>query len=223
MKKTLISLWAATALSTGVISVAQAFEDIPHYNNRAYVWDTEGHVVRDRWGNCVRTIHWTQDALPCGTDPEAVSEPAPAKPKPAPKPASPVTVVEPQPEPTPEPDTAPAEIDKPEAFRGFFDTDKAQLRPVAKDKLAIYADYMQRVPETRVKVVGHTDSRGTQAHNLDLSQRRAQAVKAYLVGQGIAEDRIVSQGQGESQPMASNATAQGRQDNRRVELTIVSQ
>jgi OOP family OmpA-OmpF porin len=214
MKKTLLSIMAVSAVSAVSMTTAQAFEDIPHYNNRAYVWDTDGYVVRDRWGNCVRTIHWTEDSLPCGTDPNAKAEPMPT-----PVPASPVTVVEPQPEPEAAP--APAELNKPEAFRGFFDTNKATLRALAKDKLDIYADYMKRVPGINVEVVGHTDSRGRAAYNLDLSQRRADSVKAYLIEQGIDADRIRTDGQGETNPVASNDTAEGRQDNRRVELTIV--
>lgn len=219
IKKTILSALAVSAVSAVSMTAAQAFEDIPHYENRAYVWDSYGNVVRDRWGNCVRTIHWTEDSLPCGTDPNAMAEPAPAKPAPAPKPASPATVVEPQPEP--EQAKAPAELNKPEAFRGFFDTNKAALRALAKDKLDIYADYMKRESEMKVRVVGHTDSRGAQAYNQDLSQRRADSVKAYLVEQGIDADRIMTDGQGESNPIASNDTADGRQQNRRVELTIV--
>lgn len=74
-----------------------------------------------------------------------------------------------------------------------------------------------------VIAVGHTDSMGSEAHNQRLSLRRAEAVNAYLVNQGVPVDRIRTEGRGESQPMASNDTAQGRSQNRRVEITVVEQ
>ena len=68
---------------------------------------------------------------------------------------------------------------------------------------------------------GHTDSDGSDAYNLDLSNRRAQSVASYLEGRGVNRARIATQGFGESQPIASNATAAGKQQNRRVEIRIV--
>ncbi|NLG76466.1 MAG: OmpA family protein [Xanthomonadaceae bacterium] len=75
--------------------------------------------------------------------------------------------------------------------------------------------------KTVVEVAGHTDSTGTDAYNLQLSQRRAQAVASYLVSQGIKNERLITVGAGEAYPIASNDTDQGRAANRRVELTIV--
>jgi OOP family OmpA-OmpF porin len=72
-----------------------------------------------------------------------------------------------------------------------------------------------------VEVDGHTDSRGSDAHNLDLSQRRAAAVRQYLVGHGIAPERLEAQGFGESKPVADNDTAHGMALNRRVELNVL--
>ena len=69
--------------------------------------------------------------------------------------------------------------------------------------------------------MGHTDSIGTEAYNLKLSERRAQAVKAYLVSKGIDASRIYSEGKGEAQPIASNKTAEGRAKNRRVDIEVV--
>ena len=74
-----------------------------------------------------------------------------------------------------------------------------------------------------VIAVGHTDSMGSEAHNQRLSLRRAEAVKAYLVNQGVPAERIRTEGRGEAQPVASNDTAQGRALNRRVDITVVEQ
>lgn len=75
--------------------------------------------------------------------------------------------------------------------------------------------------KTVVEVAGHTDSTGSDAYNLQLSQRRADAVASYLVSQGIKRERLITVGAGEAYPIASNDTEQGRAANRRVELTIV--
>jgi len=75
--------------------------------------------------------------------------------------------------------------------------------------------------DVNVEVAGHTDSVGTDEHNMDLSQRRAEAVRAYLIGKGISAERLVAKGYGESQPVADNDTEAGRFKNRRVELSPV--
>src|SRR5512138_849274 len=75
--------------------------------------------------------------------------------------------------------------------------------------------------KTVVEIAGHTDSSGSDAYNLQLSQRRAQAVASYLTGQGVKSERLITVGAGEAYPIASNDTDQGRAANRRVELTIV--
>lgn len=80
---------------------------------------------------------------------------------------------------------------------------------------------LKRRGNIRVEVGAHTDSRGQDAYNLDLSQRRAAAVKDYLVAHGIAASRLTSRGYGETRPIADNGTAAGRAKNRRVELTVL--
>jgi outer membrane protein OmpA-like peptidoglycan-associated protein len=77
-------------------------------------------------------------------------------------------------------------------------------------------------PRTRVEIAGHADNVGTQDYNLGLSQRRAEAVKQYFIVQGIAEQRLITQGYGFSLPIADNATAEGRQRNRRAEVIVHS-
>ena len=133
------------------------------------------------------------------------------------------------PEPKPVPVIAPkAPVEEPKIvpnvpaqFRGFFDTDSAALKPVAFGELDAYADYLNQMNDTSVKVTGHTDSVGAEAYNQKLSERRADAVKTYLEDKGIAADRINASGAGETQPIASNKTAEGRAENRRVEVEIV--
>ena len=79
---------------------------------------------------------------------------------------------------------------------------------------------LREYEKTIIEVAGHTDSTGSDAYNQRLSERRAQSVAQYLEGQGIRPLRIVTEGYGERYPVASNETAAGRQQNRRVELTL---
>lgn len=102
-----------------------------------------------------------------------------------------------------------------------FDVDSSQIRPVFQRTLDEVARTLNSYPETYIDVYGHTDSDGSDAHNLALSQRRAQAVADYLVSRGVNRARIATQGFGESQPIATNATSAGKQQNRRVEIRIV--
>jgi len=80
---------------------------------------------------------------------------------------------------------------------------------------------MKSQPELKVEVQGHTDISGTHQYNMDLSQRRANAVKAYLISKGIGPERLTTRGYGPDRPVASNSTAAGRADNRRVEFKPV--
>jgi len=79
-------------------------------------------------------------------------------------------------------------------------------------------EVLKKYPELKVEVAGHTDSVGTDAYNQKLSERRAAAVKDYLVSKGIAASKVTTIGKGESQPVATNKTAEGRQKNRRVDI-----
>lgn len=92
--------------------------------------------------------------------------------------------------------------------------------PLAPDLALIKStvDELDRDPTLTVRLVGYTDSIGTKAYNLDLSDRRADAVRRYLVQRGISDDRITTEGFGKSHPVASNKTAAGRAENRRVEV-----
>lgn len=106
----------------------------------------------------------------------------------------------------------------------YFETDRDVIRSVSHDLLNQLASVFGARPDiTRVSVEGHTDDRGTDEHNQDLSTRRAAAVRTYLIAQGIAESRLVSRGFGESRPIEPNRSRAGRAANRRVEFVIVEQ
>jgi outer membrane protein OmpA-like peptidoglycan-associated protein len=104
----------------------------------------------------------------------------------------------------------------------LFDIDKTSLKPAAQISLKQLAISLQNNPQTNILVVGHTDSTGTAAHNMGLSIRRAGAVKVFLVQQGVGGARLTTQGKGETEPVASNSTLDGRAQNRRVEIVIVA-
>jgi OOP family OmpA-OmpF porin len=103
-----------------------------------------------------------------------------------------------------------------------FDNDKDTLRPDAQTILNEVASTLLRYPAMKVEVGGHTDSRSGLSHNMKLSDRRAKAVMNYFVGKGVAADRLSAKGYGPNQPIADNATSEGRAQNRRVELRILN-
>src|SRR5882672_2989925 len=102
----------------------------------------------------------------------------------------------------------------------FFDTGKSTLKKGAQATLTRIAEQLKSNPDIKVVVEGHTDSTGTAAKNQQLSEKRAQAVRDFLVSAGVPADRVTAVGRGEEQPIATNKTAAGRQQNRRVELVI---
>ncbi len=102
----------------------------------------------------------------------------------------------------------------------LFPTDSANLRPDLQGDLRILGRNLQQYPNTTVQVIGHTDSDGSAAYNQDLSERRARTVAGVLLETGVGGGRIVPIGRGESSPIASNLTPDGKQRNRRVEIVI---
>jgi outer membrane protein OmpA-like peptidoglycan-associated protein len=102
----------------------------------------------------------------------------------------------------------------------LFDTGKYTLRPVAREKLAKISGIVLAHPSLRLEVEGHTDSVGTDEYNQRLSEDRANSVRDFLVHEGTNTSSIASHGFGEYQPVATNDTAAGRQQNRRVELVV---
>lgn len=101
-----------------------------------------------------------------------------------------------------------------------FDTDSARVQSEFDDTLVSVALVLKKFNRTVIDVYGHTDSTGADDHNQDLSQRRAVAVATVLAGQGIDQRRFYIEGKGETDPIASNATENGRTQNRRVEIEI---
>jgi outer membrane protein OmpA-like peptidoglycan-associated protein len=102
-----------------------------------------------------------------------------------------------------------------------FATDSADLRPAFFDVLNSVGKVLKEFDQTVVEVAGHTDSTGSEGYNQGLSERRASSVSQYLEGRGISGQRLLTVGMGELRPVADNATVEGRQANRRVELTMV--
>lgn len=103
----------------------------------------------------------------------------------------------------------------------LFASGKSDLLPSAQAKLSEVADALTKEdPESKIVVEGHTDSQGGASYNQDLSQRRAQAVRDYLVTRGMASDRVTSEGFGLTRPIADNASPEGRANNRRVEIVV---
>jgi OmpA-OmpF porin, OOP family len=103
----------------------------------------------------------------------------------------------------------------------LFDVDQADLKSGGELQLARIADFLRNHPDRSVVVEGHTDSTASDSYNLALSQRRANAVEDFLITQGIEPTRIAARGYGEQLPVASNETAAGRQQNRRVEVVVL--
>jgi outer membrane protein OmpA-like peptidoglycan-associated protein len=102
----------------------------------------------------------------------------------------------------------------------LFDTAKYTLKPEAREKLAKVSGILLAYPNLKVQVEGYTDNVGGEQYNLTLSQQRGDAVRAYLVSQGVSPDNITATGYGMSNPIADNATAAGRAQNRRVQLVV---
>ena len=103
----------------------------------------------------------------------------------------------------------------------LFTSGKADLLPAAQVKLNEVAKALtEQDPDSKMVVEGHTDSQGTTAFNENMSQKRAQSVRDYLVSRGIAVDRITAEGFGPTRSVAANTTAEGRANNRRVEIVV---
>lgn len=129
--------------------------------------------------------------------------------------AAPMPAAAPTPAPAPAPETI--------VIEGVnFDFDKSTLKPEAKDILDRAVSVVQSSSSSRFRLSGHTDSDGSDAYNQSLSERRANAVRDYMVEHGVSAQRLDSAGYGESQPVATNATAEGRAQNRRVEIVAVN-
>jgi outer membrane protein OmpA-like peptidoglycan-associated protein len=145
---------------------------------------------------------------------------APVKPKPKPEPAP--AKVAPAPVPAPKPVAVPPKPKRVIVLQGAnFGFDSTELTPEARAILDEQAAILEKEPDVKVEVAGHTDSIGPEIYNQGLSKRRAKAVKEYLISKGIPEDRLNAVGYGKSRPIAANDTREGRAENRRVELNVL--
>lgn len=184
--------------------------------------DSDGDGVPDYLDKCPNTpagVKVDKDGCPTDRDGDGVPDyldKCPDVPAPGTADGCPPPVVAPKPQP--EPVAAPAKL----TLEGVnFDNDSAQLRPESIAILDQAAETLKKWGNVRVEVAGHTDSISTAEYNLALSQRRAEAVRAYLVGKGVEGDRLIARGYGLTQPVADNATPEGRFKNRRVELVPI--
>ena len=105
----------------------------------------------------------------------------------------------------------------------FFDTGKSTLRDASYKELNELAEYMTLKKDLKIEIAGHTDDVGAVDANQTLSEDRANAVKQYLQKKGIAPERVTAKGYGDTQPVASNSTPEGKQKNRRTEVRIISE
>ena len=104
----------------------------------------------------------------------------------------------------------------------LFDFDSDQLREASKENLDNLAKSLSKFGDSKLLLVGHTDDKGTETYNADLSRRRASAVGSYLISRGVPSARIATSGRGEAEPIAPNDTDANRQKNRRVEVAITA-
>lgn len=102
----------------------------------------------------------------------------------------------------------------------LFASNESTLMPAAKTKLNEVADALLTAKERKLTIEGHTDSQGSANHNMELAQRRAESVRSYIISRGYPENMISAQGIGESRPVGDNSSAEGRANNRRVEIII---
>jgi OOP family OmpA-OmpF porin len=189
----------ASSIAVGLLFATTVLADAGGTVNESYVGDSKHHYIRDSSGNCVRTSSWKVEdmTIDCGAEP-------------------PVAKMAPPPPPAPvyEKNTMAAEA--------LFDHDKSVLKPEGKAALHDIGETIKakgaRVVD--IDIIGHTDSDGSEEYNQALSVRRAESVKDYLVSEDVDASIIDVSGEGESNPVASNATKEGRAQNRRVDINV---
>jgi outer membrane protein OmpA-like peptidoglycan-associated protein len=225
MKINALSIIVLSLVSSGTMAAAE----------NPYWTDVNGDIVRSGFGECVRTIHWTPEAAleECGDG--AVKA---AKPEPAPAAAvAAVPVVAPVDSDgdgvTDDKDKCPdSPSDRPVDENGCtiesvvlkgvnFELNSSELTAGSSESLDKAVDAMNKYGDLRIEIRAHTDSMGEAAYNQSLSEKRANSVRDYMISKGIAANRMVAKGYGETKPIADNGTREGRAENRRVELKVI--
>ena len=185
-----------TLLATLGMSASVALAQVP--NNDGYLFDTRGVVARSGCGLCWKTTRWTPAMAIAECDPDLVKKPD------APKPAAPAA--------TPKPAAQKVTL----AADALFDFDKAVLRPEGKAKLDDVTGKLKGMKLEVIIAVGHADRLGSDKYNQKLSEKRAEAVKSYLVGKGVEPNRVYTEGKGEKQPITGDKC--GKSDKRTKQL-----
>jgi len=201
-------------LATLGMSATVALAQAP--NNDGYIFDTRGNVYRSGFGLCWKTTRWTPAMAIPECDPDLTKK----EEKPTPRP----------PEDKKKPPVEPGVEKITLAADALFDFDKAVLRPEGKAKLDDVVSKLDKINLEVIMAVGHTDRIGSDSYNQKLSEKRAAAVKSYLVGKGVPANRIYTEGKGETQPVTGD-TCKGTkatkklieclQPDRRVQVEII--
>lgn len=177
-------------------------------------WTASGAPVRNSGDQCWRNSSWTPATAHPDCDGAIKAPKAPERVT--------ITLTQPPTVQLPAPVNRAVAIKSTFAADTFFDFDRAEIRAEGRAKLQELVAQLKRYNVEVVIVVGHTDSVGTDAYNMKLGDRRAQAVKNFLVAQGMQNSRIYTESKGEKQPVADNRTRDGRAKNRRVEIEVVA-
>jgi OOP family OmpA-OmpF porin len=201
-----ISILGPLTLGALALAAGSAFADVgPN------VQDSSGNAVKDSSGACIvssgQMLPECRPAKPAAPAPAAAA--APAAPSAPAAPTAPAAAAR-----------APSSVRQSIVIQAdaLFDFDKSVVRPDGKKSIDEALAKLQGVDLEMVIATGHTDSIGTEAYNQKLSERRAAAVKDYLVSKGIPSAKITTIGKGKTQPVATNKTKEGRQKNRRVDI-----
>jgi OOP family OmpA-OmpF porin len=217
IKSAKYSLLLATLLGLSVSAIAQT-KGIDRKDVIGYAIDQRDNVVKSGYGLCWRTGYWTPAMAIEECDPDLVKKAAPAA-APAAAAAKPAAAA---PKPAAQKVTLAADA--------LFDFNKADLRAEGKAKLDKLASDIKGIKLEVIIAVGHADRFGTDAYNQKLSEKRAEAVKAYLVGKGVEPNRVYTEGKGEKQPITKADQCKGPkskkvvdclQPDRRVEIEVI--
>ncbi len=202
-----------TLLASLGLSASVALAQVP--NNDGHLFDTRGVVAKSGFGLCWKTTRWTPAMALAECDPDLVKKPEAPKPPMA------------APAPTPKPAAQKVTL----AADALFDFDKAVLRSEGMAKLDDVTGKLKGMKLEVIIAVGHTDRIGSDKYNQKLSEKRAEAVKAYLVGKGVDANRVYTEGKGEKQSVTgdkcgkSNAKSKKLieclQPDRRVEIEVI--